>query len=116
MEEVRSVLEDDPKQANALRERNDFSPLWLATTWRKDIDMMKVLIAHGADVDCPGTHGHTPLFSAAHLGRQDMVEILLDAGADVNLGTDMGTKPITIARMEGHEIIVKLLTENGAVE
>jgi ankyrin repeat protein len=53
-----------------------------AAATRDHVDVVRRLLAAGADVDARSADGFTPLLNAASAGS-DVVEALLDAGADV---------------------------------
>lgn len=50
----------------------------------KQMDIVKLLIAEGADVNAADTEGNTPLYHAVHAGCVDAVNVLLVHGADVH--------------------------------
>ena len=89
-----------------------------ATTGRMDI--CRILIQHGADVDKGGSDPKhrrtgTPLGLAARFGRENIAKLLIENGANVegNSGHYHGPA-ICAAAYNGHEHIVQLLLENGA--
>jgi ankyrin repeat protein len=53
-------------------------------TREANITMIDFLLERGADPNCCGIEGHTPLMCAAAYGNAQAIELLLDAGADVN--------------------------------
>ncbi len=79
--------------------------------FRMRCEAVRILIAHGADVNQPtrsGGHtamfdggaklrGERPLHLAAAYGAPAMIQLLLDAGADKTLGDDRGEPPIAWA-------------------
>jgi ankyrin repeat protein len=73
-------------------------------------EMVKFLVAKGADVDHPSTYT-TPLIAAAGSGHTDVMVILVDAGADVN-AQDSGA--LLAALQGGHEHTVVFLEAKGA--
>lgn len=85
-------------------------------------DTLRALLMKGAVIDAPGRTSypspshHTPLCTAALLGRPKIVRLLLDYGADINKFFDDSyffTPIRTAARMK-HSGAVKLLLEHGA--
>lgn len=56
-------------------------PLHLAVL-NDDIDMVRMLIADGAEIDARGLHGSTPLSCASINGHFDIVQLLVEEGAD----------------------------------
>jgi uncharacterized protein len=78
------------------------------------VDVARVLIAAGADVNTVHRHGGTALLNAAYLGRSRIVAALLAAGADANTADDGGWTPLIGAAMNGHTAVVRALLQAGA--
>src|SRR5690348_8404402 len=70
----------DPNQRGAV----DDMPLHIAAR-RGDDDDIKILVAHGADVNATGDLGSTALHYAASRGRKTTVQILLSLGARTDI-------------------------------
>jgi ankyrin repeat protein len=129
-----NLLIDAGAKVNAVEKVQDQTPLmWAATAARNAPEMVKVLIAKGADVnarakfnDWPGqitsepraqyhTYGGlTPLLYAARGGCYACVEALVGAGADVNLPNNEGMTPLMIALDNSHNGIAKFFLDHGA--
>ena len=60
-----------------------WTPLVTAVSHRHT-DIVKLLIAANADVNCTTTNGKSPLLIATYSGRLEVVRILLAAGANPN--------------------------------
>lgn len=71
------------------------------------------LVAGGADVNCRGRHGWTPLHHAARHGHVDVVRFLLVAGARATQRTDDGAPTMFYACVEGNAEVVELLLAAG---
>ena len=56
-------------------------------------EIIKLLIACGADLNKANDKGWTPLNLAAHYGLQDIHKILLDGGANPNMNNRVGRTP-----------------------
>jgi len=142
---IRQILAENPKLVNSI-DRGDtsmnmgYTPLHIAVQrsyiriakneTRFDssyLDVAKLLIAKGANVNAPSKSGkgslgdgRTPLQMAAGLGRKDFAELLIANGADVNLSARYGVTPLCIAaRWEGdsgelNRELIELLIANGA--
>lgn len=50
------------------------------------IEVVKLLVTHGAEVMCRDKKSYTPLHAAASSGMISVVKYLLDLGVDVSLG------------------------------
>jgi ankyrin repeat protein len=83
--------------------RNPFAnqPLHAAAAGRH-IEVCRVLLAAGADVNATQHGGYTPLHEAAQHGDVEMTELFLSAGADAGLTTDAGETPADLAAAAGH--------------
>ena len=83
--------------------RNPFAnqPLHAAAAGRH-IEVCRVLLAAGADVNATQHGGYTPLHEAAQHGDAEMTELFLSAGADPSLLTDAGETAADTAAAAGH--------------
>jgi hypothetical protein len=87
--------------------------------YHMDINIIKFLIKHGADVNLADRRGNTPLHLVMLQNPFKVmvyVMILIKSGADVNMTNIYGSTPLHLAlRMSFPNIkIVKLLIKNGA--
>jgi RNA polymerase sigma factor (sigma-70 family) len=78
------------------------------------VDMLAMLLDHGADVDSPEQHGDTLLHVAVMQGRQEAVQLLLKRKAAINALGSCRHTPLHRAVMRGEAEIVRLLVEKGA--
>lgn len=76
------------------RGRFMLSPLMHAT---KDLEMVKLLVSYGADVNLGNIRGATPLMAAATDGTSAVVRYLLEKGADANARDKDGYTALTYA-------------------
>ena len=67
-----------------------------------DVETMRLLLDHGADVNARQQMGYTPLHGAASSGNGAMVDLLLSRGADRSAKSDDGKTPADIADARGH--------------
>ena len=89
---------------------NDFAnqPLHAAAAGRH-IEVCRVLLAAGADVNATQHGGSTPLHEAAQHGDVELTELLLSAGADPAIALPDGTTPADMAERAGHVDLAKRL-------
>ena len=78
------------------------------------LDILKALIAAGADKDKDEDYGETPLTRAAMHGHVECMKALLAVKADVNKADEGGWTPLICASYYGHVEIVELLLAAGA--
>ncbi len=82
------ALIDKGADVNMHDKNSGVTPLVMACTHGL-VDIAKLLIKNGADVNLPGKNGTTPLIAAA--GRSlELVELLLEKGADPAARTQEG--------------------------
>ena len=92
-----------------------------------DVELMKLLLAHGADPQLATDFGDTALSAAAGIGwvegvtyehsrtaNVEAVEMLLDLGLDVNSANRDGRTPLMGAALKGRSEVVRLLVDKGA--
>ncbi|KID91648.1 ankyrin repeat protein [Metarhizium guizhouense ARSEF 977] len=101
--------------------------------WYRRLDMTKLLVREGADVNQPLATGFTALSVAADNNSPEIASFLLANGADVNrptgsvtaciyaddlhvndLPTDALLTPLHLAAENGHADMARLLLDNGA--
>ena len=79
------------------------------------LDIVRLLVAHGADVDRGDPLGNTPVFYAAKMGYADVVGCLIGAGARLGCLScaHSGDTPLTVAVRRGHVEVVRTLLLAG---
>jgi len=83
-------------------------------TWVGNIDIAKLLIAAGADVNAQSIHGDTALMYTSVTGHPEIAKMFIEAGADVNARSNNGSTALMLAIDPVHTEIVQLLLEFGA--
>lgn len=76
-----------------------------------DADIVRFLIAHGADVNARDSHGYTPLHETC---ISSVVDALVSAGADVRAHNDSGETPLHYAADRFRWGLVEGLIAHGA--
>ena len=75
----------------------------------KQIDVVRLLLQKGADVNKQNDLGWTPLHGAALVNSTNVIRLLLDQGASTNIENNFGEKPIHWARQKYNKETVHLL-------
>ena len=73
------------------------------------IELAKLLIAAGADVNARSKEDLTPLHLAAVNGIEEVCELLISEGADLKAVTDNGHTALSLATAQGNREVVILL-------
>ena len=90
------------------RSRSDEYPINIAAHWG-DIDAMRILLAHGADINALGERGMTPLINTTYKNDIDAVAFVLEQGGNINALDERGGTAEAIARTLGRTDIADLL-------
>ena len=122
LEKIKLKLNQNSNLISSLDSQRN-TPLHVAAFYG-NAEIVKFLIANGAEVNSRGKGGFTPLVSTLFFGfRQkrtdsdsvkDVVEILIDSGADVNTKTLSGSTPLHYVAACATKEVVELLISAGA--
>lgn len=80
----------------------------------KDVEMVRELLAAGADPMVSVGKGLTPLHTFSGEGNTEIVVVLLDAGVDVDVRDEGGNTPLCQAAAYGRTDPARVLLERGA--
>jgi ankyrin repeat protein len=97
----------------------------LYAAWNRNLALVKILLAHGAEADVPGLEAMTPLFAAVkgypettNTPREtvrEIVRLLLAKGADPHVRNNYNqVSAVAYARMSGDQELVKILIDARA--
>lgn len=89
------------------------TPLHLAVTGHQPnhLEVARLLIKHGADLEASSIQDQTPLHIACKHGNVDMVQFLIDSGADLNVQERHGFTPLVIAAMKSENLTFRTITQ-----
>ena len=81
------------------------------TVLNNEVEMARMLIARGANVNVVDKLGMTPLLWAANVdfGDTAMIELLLKSGAKTDARNKDGLTPLELARKHGHTTLIPVL-------
>jgi ankyrin repeat protein len=99
--------------ADFRRESVGDTPL-MAASAKGHLDVVRTLLAGGAQVNARSANGGTALLDAARPGHLTIVNVLLTAGADVNAGNTHRETALQAAAGGGHLRVVETLLAAGA--
>lgn len=110
--EVKWVLERGVDVNTRDKNAKECTPMMLAAL-KGHVDIVKMLIAKGADMEARNETGLTALMYAASNGHKDVVETLISNKADVDAKDNGRATALMYAAGKGYTDIVHLLIENG---
>ena len=87
---------------------------WHIASQEGHLEVVKILIEHGAEIEAIYKDGYTPLYIASQNGRLDVVEYLISQQANINMSCHHGSSPLYIATQQGQLDVVNLLLQKGA--
>jgi ankyrin repeat protein/outer membrane protein assembly factor BamB len=111
--ETKDDSEGEPTDTVASEEDRQLQTLYGAAA-NGDAQLVRSLIAGGADVNAPGSWGWTPLHVAAATGHEEIVSLLIAGGADPDALDGQRNTPVQLAIGYGYRDIGGLLIQNGA--
>ena len=79
--------------------------------WKSnDLDLIRLLVESGADVNAMNGNGDTPTIDAAYLGKGEILRYLLDNGGNPAMANNQGKTALDFARENNDETAISLLT------
>lgn len=81
---------------------------------QEPVEITRLLIEKGADINARGQDGRTPLMIAAIKGYAEIVKLLIANGADVTIRSAKGETALSLAKAYNNNEIQKLLKAAGA--
>jgi len=104
-----------------------FATALMRAAFSGDIELVKLLLAHGADTKIISKDSETVLMAACGTGfipgyskgrtpaeRLEVVKLLIDLGQDVNAADDYGITPLMVAANIGDVPVIQYLIDKGA--
>ncbi|CAG0899821.1 unnamed protein product [Cyprideis torosa] len=77
-------------------------------------EIAELLILKGADVNAKANNGNTPLFDAIENDHRSVIHVLLAHGADPNITHEDGRSPLFVATEKSIHSVVEVLLTHGA--
>lgn len=101
------LLEHGADVSAVAQNPQQIQPLHAGAAGKGSLNLMRVLLEHGADPNARQSGGFTPLHTAADRGDVEMARLLLEHGADLAVEDDEGRTPPDLAREKGKETFVR---------
>lgn len=110
---VAALIKGGASVSEATTRRNVTALMWASE--QGSLEIARLLLDEGADVDAVQTNGDTALILACHKGHLAVVRLLIENYADLNATrADDGMTALMLASKNGHLSIVQLLLFKGA--
>jgi ankyrin repeat protein len=106
---VARMLDEDPRLLSSTRGNDDDTLLHTASYYGGHVDLVRLLLDRGAEINQANANEDTALHLAAEMGDEEMVSTLLTRGADPSIIGDWGQTVIMLASEGGHMAVVRLL-------
>lgn len=106
------AIESEPIVAQAQSYSSDYN--MRRACYDGKIEMVKLLVKEGANIETKSKYGNTPLICAAHHGETEVVRFLLEQGADIKAVGRHGNTALLSAAHAHHTDTVDLLISYGA--
>ncbi|XP_072303186.1 ankyrin repeat and MYND domain-containing protein 2-like isoform X1 [Eucyclogobius newberryi] len=108
VQEAAQLLDTNEVRINCLDE-NGMTPLMHAA-YKGKADMCRLLLQHGADVNCnQHEYGYTALMFAGLSGKTDITSMMLDAGAEIDVVNSVGRTAAQMAAFVGQHDCVTII-------
>lgn len=108
---IRELLAEMAEEQVAIKKAPSLESVVHMCLKKRDIEMMKMMVEAGADVDAQDEDGQTILHKICEEGLEPWVKYLYSVGANPNVQDDEDRTPLFLATEKGHHRIVELLTE-----
>lgn len=87
---------------------------WKDATKQSNLEKVRLLLGHGADINSKDQYGQTALMNAAHRGQVELVRLLIENGADLNTTAKYHLSALMLSIIARHPEVAQLLIEAGA--
>lgn len=85
-----------------------------ALMWVRNVEVAKILIDSGVDINAVSKYGMTALMYAIRENNVEVAKLLIENGADVNIVSNKGETALSLATKEKNDELVKFLKSSGA--
>jgi ankyrin repeat protein len=85
----------------------------ISASAHRHLEIARVLIDYGADVNARQIHNFTALHNAAQNGQIELAELLLAHGAEINAASEDGRTPLAFARQQNQTAMIAFLEAHG---
>lgn len=113
-DEVKKLLDENPKLVRERDENLGFTPLHTAVA-KGRVKIIQSLLEHGADIDAKDNLERSPIFYVATTEGIDAFKLLIEKKASLNVHDKMGWSLATMTAIHGRKDILDSMIEHGYV-
>lgn len=110
-ETVRLLLDALSKSDASHLEKRDSEELLMLASGLGHVEIVRLMVKSGIDVNGRGLKQRTPLMAAAAFDRVEVAKALLANGADPQARDEDGNTALVVARDKGSDKVIAVLTE-----
>ncbi len=81
---------------------------------KDDVELAKIVIDNGANIDTKDRNGHTALHYCVYYKNYELMQYLVYNGSNVNIQDNNGNTPLMLAVIQGAKNFSDFLIDNGA--
>ena len=100
-----------PKNKATQLDKRDGEELLMLAAGLGHVEVVRLMVKSGIDVNGRGLKQRTPLMAAAAFGRPEVAKALLEVGADPLARDEDGNTALAVAQDKGSDEVVALLAE-----
>jgi ankyrin repeat protein len=104
-----------PKEGGVVEEEVSDDTLIMFASRKGNVEMIKLLIESGADINARTSKGKTALMEAAYGDKADAVDTLIVMGADINIRDDENRTALIYAARRGTLETIQVLLGKGII-
>lgn len=97
---------------------DDDIPLWTPLIKKKsdrdDVDLARVVVEAGANINEKDRNGNTALHYCVYYKNYELADFLIKSGVDLDIQDNNGNTPLLLASYHSDKISSKLLIDNGS--
>lgn len=109
--DIKEVLEGLSQLSSINEKNNKGHSLLMLAAYNNQLELTKILLEHGADVNSIDLSGNSILMGVAFKGYLSVCEVLIKNGADTTFKNSQGQQALDFAQMFGRADVTMMLSK-----